>query len=409
MSYVIKAVLSNPQCPECGQVTIPFPIPVDQYDQTIDMLRAMELGGPVNRNCRVDVIDSHYSVLGALKGTLVNVDQLDYLAKRLDSFCVGEDSQFQAMAHKLEMTDITDFVNLTFCCQQATVITDFSNLEAVGRSHFLNLNGGSARMEDLENLDGEETALLLIEGGGEAVTPYGVVYDNGMKLEQVYNGRQLPAYPYDSTLLVLEVAPKWGPAEGDSPEYLYLPASERQIERTLLRVGITALHDAQVRLDFDELPEKAAEALDLEHLSGDDLPALNKMCRAIASLNEADQEKLNAVVLMMGPGDMMAVQQLAENLDQFDFIPGIRTPEEYGMHMIRESGHFEYDENLEGFYDYRGYGERRVQEEGGQFNECGYVAYHGTMTLDELMREDPAEQYQREQEQRGPQMGGMAQ
>ena len=113
MSYVIKAVLSNPQCPECGQVTIPFPIPVDQYDQTIDMLQAMELGRPVNRDCKVDEIDSHYSVLGALKGMLVNVDQMDYLAKRLDSFCVGEDSQFQAMAHKLEMTDITDFINLT--------------------------------------------------------------------------------------------------------------------------------------------------------------------------------------------------------------------------------------------------------------------------------------------------------
>lgn len=140
MSYVIKAVLSNPQCPECGQVTIPFPIPVDQYDQTIDMLQAMELGRPVNRDCKVDEIDSHYSVLGALKGMLVNVDQMDYLAKRLDSFCVGEDSQFQAMAHKLEMTDITDFINLTFYCQQATVITDFSNLEAVGRSHFLNRN-----------------------------------------------------------------------------------------------------------------------------------------------------------------------------------------------------------------------------------------------------------------------------
>ena len=41
MSYVIKAVLSNPQRPECGQITIPFPIPVDQYEQTIEMLRAM--------------------------------------------------------------------------------------------------------------------------------------------------------------------------------------------------------------------------------------------------------------------------------------------------------------------------------------------------------------------------------
>lgn len=404
MSYVIKAILSNPRRLECGQITIPFPIPVDQYDQTIEMLRAMGLGDITDQDCTVDNLDSHYSVLGTLEGTRVNVDQLDYLAKRLDGFCSGEDSQFQAMAHKIKMTDIEDFINLTFCCQQATVITDFSDLEAVGRSHFLTVNGSSARMEELENLDGEETAYLLIDGGGETVTPYGVVYDNGMKLEQVYNGHQFPAYLYDSSLMVLEVTSKRGLAEGDSPEYLYLPASEHQIERTLLRVGITAPYNAQVRLDSDELPERAAKALDLDHLSGDNIPALNRMCQAMQPLSEADMEKLNAVVLIAEPGDMMAVQQLAENLDQFDFIPGIHTPEEYGKHMIRESGHFEYDENLEDFYDYRRYGEQHIRQEGGQFNECGYVAYHGTMSLEELMMEDPAEQYQREQ---GQQMGGL--
>ncbi len=386
MSYVIKAVLSNPRRPECGQITIPFPILVDQYDQTIEMLQAMSLGGPVNQDCKVDMIDSHYSVLGALEGKLVNMDELDYLAKRLDGFCSGEDSQFQAMAHKMKMTDIEDFINLTYCCQQATVITDFTDLGAVGRSHFLTVNGGSARMEELENLDGEETAHLLIDGGGEVVTPYGVVYDNGMVLEQEYNGHQFPAYLYNNSLMVLEVTPKRGVVESDSPEYLYLPASERQIERTLLRVGITELHDAQVRIDWDELPEKVADALDLEHLSGDDLPAFNRMCQTIAPLSEAEYEKLNAVVLMTEAADTAAICQLAENLDQFDFIPGIHTPEEYGRHMIRESGHFEYDENLEGFYNYCRYGEQRIQQEAGQFNECGYVVYQGAVPLEALMR-----------------------
>lgn len=62
MSYVIKAVLSNPQRPEYGQVTVPFPfpIPVDQYDQTIERLQAIELGFSVNRDCTVDEIDSRY-------------------------------------------------------------------------------------------------------------------------------------------------------------------------------------------------------------------------------------------------------------------------------------------------------------------------------------------------------------
>lgn len=34
MSHVIKAVLHNPSHPEYGQITIPFPIPLDEYDQT---------------------------------------------------------------------------------------------------------------------------------------------------------------------------------------------------------------------------------------------------------------------------------------------------------------------------------------------------------------------------------------
>jgi len=63
---------------------------------------------------------------------------------------------------------------LTFCCQQATVITGFSDLERIGCSHYMNRNGGCASRKDLENLDGHETALLLIDSGAGVVTPYGV-------------------------------------------------------------------------------------------------------------------------------------------------------------------------------------------------------------------------------------------
>ena len=37
------------------------------------------------------------------------------------------------MAHKLELFELKDLINLTFCCQQATVINNFSDLEAIGR------------------------------------------------------------------------------------------------------------------------------------------------------------------------------------------------------------------------------------------------------------------------------------
>ena len=41
MSYVIRAILNNP---ECGSIAVSFPIPVDQYDQTIEKLWKIELG-----------------------------------------------------------------------------------------------------------------------------------------------------------------------------------------------------------------------------------------------------------------------------------------------------------------------------------------------------------------------------
>ena len=404
MNYVIQAVLSNTQHPECGQVTIPFPIPVDQYDKTIEMLQAIDLGFSVNRDCKVDEIGSRYFVLDSIKGTLVNIDQLDYLAKRLDGFCSGEVSQFQAMAHKLGLNDITDFINLTYCCQRTTVITDFSDLEQIGKNHAITMNGGAMPMDQYQAVDGRKDALQLIQGGGETVTPFGVVYDNGMKLEPVYNGHQFPVYPYDGLFMVLEVTPKRGLAEGKNPEYLYLPAAEHQIERTLLRIGVTSPHDVQIRIDCNELPEKVDKALDIEHLSSDDLPALNRMCRVIEPLTEADMEKLNAVVLMAGPRDIDEVYALVQNLDQFDFVPYVQTPEEYGRYMIQKSGRFEFDENLDSFYNYKQYGEQQLQLEDGQFNKYGYVAYHGTMSLEELMTEDPTEKYQREQ---GHQMGGL--
>ena len=119
---MIHAVLSNPNHPEYGVATIPFPIPHDQYAHCMDLLEALEIGDALKADCQVEEIDSFYSVLKRTEMLTVNVEELNYLAKRLDGFNVGEAAQFQAMAHKLELTELKDFINLTFCCQETTVI-----------------------------------------------------------------------------------------------------------------------------------------------------------------------------------------------------------------------------------------------------------------------------------------------
>ena len=174
----------------------------------MELLEALEIGDAVKADCQVQEINSFYSVLKRTEMLTVNVEELNYLAKRLDSFDTGEAAQFQAMAHKLELFELKDLINLTFCCQQATGITDFSDLAAIGRDHYMNLHGGSASVDELNALDGKGTARQLIENGNGAVTPYGVVYDNGMKLEQVYDGRFFPCYYYEPNAITVAVTSK---------------------------------------------------------------------------------------------------------------------------------------------------------------------------------------------------------
>ena len=119
----------------------------------MDLLETLEIGDAVKADCKVEKIDSFYTVLKRTEMLTVNVEELNYLAKRLDSFATGEAAQFQAMAHKLK-----DLINLTFCCQQATVITDFSDLAAIGRDHYMNLHGGCASVDELNALDGKGVA-----------------------------------------------------------------------------------------------------------------------------------------------------------------------------------------------------------------------------------------------------------
>ena len=379
---MMNAVLSNPDHPEYGVATIPFPIPRDQYAHCMELLEALEIGDAVNADCKVEEIDSFYTVLKRTEMLTVNVEELNYLAKRLDSFDTGEAAQFQAMAHKLELFELKDLINLTFCCQQATVITDFSDLAAVGRDHYMNLHGGSASVDELNKLDGEETARRLIESDSGTITPYGVVYDNGMKLEQVYDGRFFPCYYYEPNAITVAVTSKRELEDTEHITWLFLPMVQEEIDRALLRGGITDPSDVRLRLEDSQLPNEVDVLLDMEYETHSDL---NELAEATDGLSKVDMEKLGAVVMLAEPKSAAQIKNLAESLDLFDFAPGAHTPEEYGKYMIQKSGRFEYDENLDAFYDYEKYGTERMNEEDGMFTDRGYVAYKGFFSMEEVL------------------------
>ena len=379
---MIQAVLSNSNHPEYGVATIPFPVPHDQYAHCMELLAALEIGDAVKADCKVERIDSFYTVLKRTEMLTVNVEELNYLAKRLESFDIGEAAQFQAMAHKLELFELKDLINLTFCCQQATVITDFSDLDAVGRDHYMNLHGGSASVDELNALDGKGTARQLIESGSGTITPYGVVYDNGMKLEQFYDGQFFPCYYYEPNAITVAVTAKSEPEDTEHITWLFLPMVQEEIDRALLRGGITDPSEIRLSLEDSWLPHEVLDLLDMDHV---DISELNALVQALDEFSDMSIRKYAAAAVMARPHTTEQAKHLAENLDLFDFAPSASTPEEYGKYMIQQSGRFEYDENLDAFYDYEKYGTERMNAEDGMFTDRGYIAYKGYISMEEVM------------------------
>ena len=378
------AVLKNQEHPEYGAISLPLPIKDNEYDQSMKMLSSMGMGDAVDRDCEIVELTNTLPLLHRLEGSHINIDELDYLARRLDGFDVVEVVQFQAMADKWKLTDMKDLINLTFCCQEATVITDFSDLEAVGRNHYMNTHGGCASAEELDNLDGEETAILLIEDNEGTITRYGVVYDNGMQLSQIYDGKHLPCYHYEADMTAVGISSRWEPENCRNVTWIYLPAAKGQIERALQRAGIRNPADLSLWMGDSLFPTEIDVALDFRH---EDIYDLNGLAKAVKRLSNDDRMKLGAVVGMVQPKYAYQICRLAENLDMFEFAPGTHTPAEYGKFMIQQSGHFDYDPNLDEFYDYERYGRQHMDSESGMFTDRGYIAYVGVESLEELMGE----------------------
>lgn len=94
-------------------------------------------------------------------------------------------------------------------------------------------------MDELNALYGKGTARQLIESGSGTVTPYGVVYENGMKLEPIYQGREFPCYYYEPNAITVAVTSKNEPEDTEHITWLYLPMEREELDRALQRAGGT--------------------------------------------------------------------------------------------------------------------------------------------------------------------------
>ena len=73
--------------------------------------------------------------LELLQGQMLDLDEINFLAKRLESFDQGEWDVFSAVAQQAKMSNVKDLINLTFSNSRYTLIQDLRSMEEVGKAH----------------------------------------------------------------------------------------------------------------------------------------------------------------------------------------------------------------------------------------------------------------------------------
>ena len=339
---MFEATLKNRISARSAPVTISFPIPEDQYEQAILALEKSQIGDARVQDCLIDNVHApNCPALVRMTGTMANVDELDWLGKQLESFDRYELLQFNAAVDRFGLSAADELIDLSFCARDVTVVSDFNDLELVGKRHYLTVHG-ACDPKELEDLDGKETALALISGQPGYVTRYGVVYDNGMKLEQAYDRKHLPPiWMPESCIMELKIRAT-GEDDPKKQEWVQLPASQIKLERAMRRAGIASCGEMQMLVSDSQFPDEVD-------------------CDKFAGMLDANS--------ISGTKDIL---QLTERLDDYVILPGCGSAQSIGKYLVG-CGAFPVPEKLIGYINYDAVGIEFCDAHGGAACSRGFV------------------------------------
>ena len=166
-------------------------------------------------------------------------------------------------------------------------------------------------------------------------------------------------------------------------EYLKFPATTEDVQALLKRIGVDGVRYEEIFItDFE------SDVLGLyDYLNEyDNIDELNHLSHVLSELDQSDLEKFEAAIAYgEHTSSVKDLINLAQNLDCYDFIPGIEDEEDLGRYYIEELDALQVPEHLKNYIDYEAYGRDVSMEESSSFVPGGYVrresdiveVYHG--------------------------------
>lgn len=331
--------------------------------------------------------------LSVLKDRFANLDELNYLAKRMESFDYHEYDQFLIGVTKLENLTEKDLINLTFNLNHFTLCQDVSSYGKIGREYVLNTEGAVPAHDE----DDPKYAAIgkeLIDKGLAQITERGLlIYNPFDELEEVYDGKTFPEYYYNNSLASADVS------YNGRTELLLLPGEELAIKKALARLGAPSDQDCEIKFCLNQGEDDAWEERIEDIIRKEGLYEANKMLRSLDT-GDMDWGKLTAAVELANVKSTANIATVAEHLGEFAFIPDAKSESDIGHFLVDNVEKYEMNIEMEEYFDFSGFGEYFAEEHDGQFVNGGFVYFDSDRSLDEFLEE-------LESEDEGMDMGGM--
>lgn len=324
------------------------------------------------------------------KDAFVNLDEINYLAKRMNSFDQKELFSFFAAVEAGDYVSTKDLINLTFNQTCYTLIRDVSNLKNIGYNRVLS-SRGCIGVDELEKMDLEKIGRELLSTGKGIPTNYGLLFRNeDVAFEEVYKGKGFPSYYYTGGE-VLGVA-----IEKDGEQnYIYFPCEGTEIDRALQRIGASDISECNKNIDFCG-GDREWENYFNDLLEKNDIESVNAISSAInrlSSNSDAISEnlyKLSSVMEFAGVtfDDTVKVIRLAMCLEEFCYYREMKDDEMLGR-TLKEQEYCDIPDSMDKYMDYERYARDFLEEKGGAYTKNGDVVYlREDQSLSEILGEN---------------------
>ena len=328
--------------------------------------------------------------LSHLKDRFVNLDELNYLAKRMESFCGNEDYQFFEAMKQEVFKELPDLINLTFNLKKYLLIQDVSNMGKIGQEYLINRNGSIPANDD-DNPEYAEIGRRLMRSGDGIVTEHGILFvDDGIPFEEPYDGQVFPPYLYESDILCIAKAEYHGKVE-----YIYLPCESAAIDKAIGRLGAPDTDSVSIILDDFMVDNPEWMRRLHEMTSSESIYDINDLVGAISNA-DMQLDKLTAVAEYAGVEDAKSIAALANSLGLFTLIEDAEDHEDVGKHFVEHDPEYAVPETVVDFIDYDMLGEHIADELNGLFVSSGFVCMEPDYSISDVLDND-----------QGIRMGGM--